>query len=144
MTVQINRFVPAPITPHWGPGTMNDRVRVLLVGAQPDQAWALQANLATRGYGVLVAGDGDGAVELLASQNPDIILLESTAPDLERWELLSRIRESSQAPVIMLAAPAGVADAVKGLRMGADDYMVKPVAIRELVARMQAILRRAV
>lgn len=123
---------------------MNDRVRVLLVGAQPDQAWALQANLATRGYGVLVAGDGDGAVELLASQNPDIILLESTAPDLERWELLPRIRESSPAPVIMLAAPAGVADAVKGLRMGADDYMVKPVAIRELVARMQAILRRAV
>lgn len=123
---------------------MNDRVRVLLVGAQPDQAWALQANLEARGCGVLVAGDGDGAVELLASQNPDIILLESTAPDLERWELLPRIRESSPAPVIMLAAPAGVADAVKGLRMGADDYMVKPVAIRELVARMQAILRRAV
>jgi two-component system phosphate regulon response regulator PhoB len=123
-----------------------------VVEDQPGLTTSLRANLEARGYVVLLAGDAPGALELLASHDPDIILLDSRVlgleGTLEQRELLGRailrqMRQASLAPVILLAAPMGVTDTVMGLKMGADDYVVQPVAIRELVARMQAILRRA-
>ena len=146
MTVRMNQTLPASRLPFWGQDGKVDGVQVLLVGAKPQQAQALQANLEARGFGVLLAGNAIAALKLLTSQDPDIILLDSRAlgseDDPRCSDLLLRICQSSPTPVIVLADPLGVAAPVIGLKMGADDYMVKPIGIRELVARMQAILRR--
>jgi two-component system KDP operon response regulator KdpE len=116
--------------------------RILVVDDEPKYVWAIRTNLEARGYGVLTAGDGHSGLELAASQEPDLILLDVRMPGLDGYELCRRIREFSTAPIIMLTALADEANKIKGLDAGADDYVTKPFSAEELMARVRAMLRR--
>lgn len=93
-------------------------------------------------FEVSEAADGLEAIRLIPETDPDLILLDVMMPRLDGWSTLTRIREDFSVPVIMLTARGDVPDRVQGLRIGADDYMAKPFDGRELVARIQAVLRR--
>ena len=94
------------------------------------------------GFEVRLASDGGKAVEEFQSQEPDLVLLDVMLPVLDGWGVLGRIREHSKCPVIMLTAKGEVDDRIHGLEMGADDYVVKPFEMKELLARINAVLRR--
>jgi DNA-binding response OmpR family regulator len=119
-----------------------EKVRILVVDDEPKYVWSMQVNLEARGYKVLVARDGQTAVELAAREEPDLIVLDIKMPGLDGYEVCWRIREFSAAPIIMLTAMAEDADKIKGLDMGADDYVTKPFSVDELLARVRAALRR--
>jgi DNA-binding response OmpR family regulator len=119
------------------------KFRILVVDDEPKYIYIMQLNLEARGYEVLVAGDGETAVELAASQEPDLIVLDIRMPGMDGYEACQRIRQFSTVPIIMLTAMAEEADKVKGLDLGADDYVTKPFGIDELLARVRAGLRRA-
>jgi two-component system KDP operon response regulator KdpE len=99
-------------------------------------------NLEAREYKVLTAHNGEEAIELAAGQEPDLILLDIKMPGMDGYQVCQRIREFSTVPIIMLTAMAEDADKIKGLDLGADDYVTKPFSIPELVARVRAVLRR--
>jgi DNA-binding response OmpR family regulator len=94
------------------------------------------------GFEVRLAQDGGKAVEQFQTQEPDLVLLDVMLPVLDGWGVLARIRETSRCPVIMLTAKSEVEDRIHGLEMGADDYVVKPFEMEELLARINAVLRR--
>lgn len=94
-------------------------------------------------FAVFEAGSGLEALRMVRTAEPDLALLDVMMPQLDGWETLKRIREESAMPVIMLTARGDVPDRVQGLRLGADDYVAKPFDGRELVARIQAVLRRS-
>lgn len=94
------------------------------------------------GFEVRLAPDGGKAVEEFHAQEPDLVLLDVMLPVLDGWGVLARIRERSKCPVIMLTAKGEVDDRIHGLEMGADDYVVKPFEMKELLARINAVLRR--
>ena len=94
------------------------------------------------GFRILIAEDGARGVELHASEHPDIVILDLLLPKMKGQEVLQRIRQWSQTPVLMLTALRGEEDRVQGLDLGADDYLTKPFSPRELVSRVRAILRR--
>lgn len=102
----------------------------------------LDLNLGRRGYQVLLAPDGLTGLNLLERDAPDLILLDLMLPDLDGYEVCRRIREYSQVPIIMLTARAEEVQKVRGLRLGADDYITKPFGADELLARVEAVLRR--
>ena len=102
----------------------------------------LEMNLARRGYRVLGAPDGLSGLNLLESDAPDLVILDLMLPDLDGYEVCRRIREYSAVPIIMLTAKAEEAHKVRGLRLGADDYVTKPFSAEELLARLEAVLRR--
>ena len=116
--------------------------RILVVDDEPKYILGIQAILEASGYEVLTARDGQTAVNLAAHESPQLILLDVRMPGLDGYEACRRIREFSTVPVIMLTALAEVADKVKGLELGADDYITKPFSTAELIARVQAALRR--
>ena len=118
------------------------KTRILVVDDEPRYVWAVKVNLEARGYEVLVARDGQTAIELAASEEPDLIVLDIRMPSLDGYEACQRIREFSAVPIIMLTALAEDADKVKGLDIGADDYVTKPFSAAELLARVRATLRR--
>lgn len=99
--------------------------------------------LRREGFNVLVATDGDQAVRACGREHPDIVLLDVNLPKLNGFEVCRRIRQDSDVPIIMLTARSAEEDIVRGLRLGADDYMVKPYSARQLIARMEASLRRS-
>lgn len=119
-----------------------DKIHILVIDDEPRYVRAIQVNLEASGYKVLTARDGQTAIELAATEIPDLILLDIRMPGLNGYETCQRIREFSAAPIIMLTALAEDADKVKGLDMGADDYVTKPFSAEELLARVRAILRR--
>ena len=119
------------------------RQRVLIVDDEPRYVRLITVNLDASGYETLAARDGKSAVEVAAAQQPDLILLDIGLPVMDGLETCRRIREFSQAPIIMLTAKAGEADKVAGLDAGADDYLTKPFGPAELLARIRAVLRRA-
>lgn len=94
------------------------------------------------GFEVRLAADGGKAVEEFRAQEPDLVLLDVMLPVLDGWGVLSRVRETSKCPVIMLTAKGEVDDRIHGLEMGADDYVIKPFEMKELLARINAVLRR--
>ena len=94
------------------------------------------------GFEVRLASDGGKAVEAFQAQEPDLVLLDVMLPVLDGCGVLARIRERSKCPVIMLTAKGEVDDRIHGLEMGADDYVVKPFEMKELLARINAVLRR--
>lgn len=98
--------------------------------------------LQKEGYEVLEAPDGNRAIELFKSENPDLILLDLMLPGMSGNEVCRQIRQTSTVPVIMLTAKDSEIDKVVGLEIGADDYVTKPYSTRELLARMKAVLRR--
>ncbi len=94
------------------------------------------------GHQVHHAADGPGGLKAFAAQKPDLVILDWMLPGLEGLEVLRRIRQSSPVPVLMLTARSEEADRVIGLELGADDYLTKPFSMRELLARVRALLRR--
>jgi len=102
----------------------------------------LQHQLRKEGFDVLVAYDGEAALELARSQKPDLVLLDVMMPRLQGFEVCREIRRQSAVPILMLTARGEELDRIVGLDMGADDYIVKPFSFRELLARIRANLRR--
>jgi DNA-binding response OmpR family regulator len=116
---------------------------VLIVDDEPDIRALLRLLLDGEGYSVGEAPDGKVALRAFTEEPPDLVVLDVTLPELDGWQTLERIRDVSDVPVMMLTARASEADRVRGLRSGADDYLVKPFGKRELLARVEALLRRA-
>lgn len=102
----------------------------------------LRQKLELEGYQVLSARDGVEGLRILHQQRPHLILLDLMMPRMNGWEICGRIREYSDIPIIMLTALESVEDKVRGLELGADDYVTKPCSLKELVARVHAALRR--
>ena len=98
--------------------------------------------LVKEGFDVRIAGDGGRAIEEFSKQKFDLILLDIMLPVMDGWTVCAKIRESSKVPIIMLTAKGEVMDRIQGLEMGADDYIVKPFEMKELIARINAVLRR--
>ena len=94
------------------------------------------------GFDVRIAADGGKAVEEFKEKEPDLVLLDVMLPVLDGWGVCAKIRETSKCPIIMLTAKGEVNDRIHGLEMGADDYVVKPFEMKELLARINAVLRR--
>jgi DNA-binding response OmpR family regulator len=117
--------------------------RVLIVDDEPRYLRLLDANLRTEGYEVVTAHDGQQAIEVFSAQPIDLILLDIMMPRLDGFGACQRIREFSSVPIIMLTAKGEEQDRVRGLDLGADDYLVKPFSATELLARVRAVLRRA-
>jgi two-component system OmpR family response regulator len=118
-------------------------MRVLVVDDTERMAMLIRRGLVEEGYAVDVAANGRDAV-WMASENPyDAIVLDVILPDLDGFEVCSRMREAGQwAPLLMLTARDSVKDRVQGLDVGADDYLTKPFALSELLARLRAVIRR--
>jgi len=119
--------------------------RVLLIEDNPDLAFGLRNNLEIEGYEVEVVGDGTlGLERARAEPAPDLVILDLMLPGLDGYRLLSALRDAGAAtPVLILTARGEEADKVRGFRLGADDYVTKPFGVLELMARVEAILRRA-
>ncbi len=117
--------------------------RVLIVDDEPRYLRLLEANLKTDGYTVVTAADGLQAIDAFSAQPVDLILLDIMMPRLDGFATCQRIREFSNVPIIILTAKGEEQDRVKGLDLGADDYLVKPFSATELLARVRAVLRRA-
>jgi two-component system KDP operon response regulator KdpE len=118
------------------------RRRILVVDDEPRMIHFIRLNLEHDGFEVYEATSGAQALEQLRDQLPDLMLLDVMMPDLDGFETLSLIREISTVPVIMLTAKGEEEDRVRGLELGADDYITKPFSPRELVSRVKAVLRR--
>jgi len=117
--------------------------RILIVDDEPRYLRLLEANLKTEGYAVVKAADGVQALEVFASQPVDLILLDIMMPRLDGFAVCQRVREFSNVPILILTAKGEEQDRVRGLDLGADDYLVKPFSATELLARVRAVLRRA-
>jgi two-component system, OmpR family, response regulator AdeR len=115
---------------------------ILIVEDEPHIAQVLDGYLKRDGYRTELAADGERAVELHRAAKPDLVLLDVQLPKMDGLEVLRRIRETAMTPVIMVTAMAEDLDKLLGLRMGADDYVVKPFSPLEVVARVKAVLRR--
>ena len=118
-------------------------IRILVVDDEPKYVRLMEANLLTDGYEVLRAYDGQKAVETVAENQPDLVILDIMMPILDGILACERIREFSNVPIIMVTAKGEEQDRVRGLDVGADDYIVKPYSATELLARVRAVLRRA-
>lgn len=116
---------------------------VLVVDDERKIRDTVRSYLERDGYGVLVADSGQGAIETAARAQPDLVVLDLMLPDLSGEEVARSLRATSDVPIIMLTAKASEEERVAGLRLGADDYLAKPFSPRELVARVEAVLRRA-
>jgi DNA-binding response OmpR family regulator len=116
---------------------------ILIIDDDPDLCVLVGTILAKTGYEVEAAYDGRSGLEKAAELQPDLILLDIMMPDKNGWEVGEELREVCGAPVIFLSARGGERDVVRGLQLGADDYISKPFRHHELVARIEAVLRRA-
>jgi two-component system response regulator MprA len=122
---------------------MSDRPRILVVDDEPAVQQALSRAFALERYRVELAGDGTQALDVLAAERFDAVVLDVTMPGVSGLEVCRRLRASGdRSPVLMLTARDAIDDRVAGLDAGADDYLVKPFALRELLARVRALLRR--
>ncbi len=116
-------------------------LRMLIVEDEKPISELIRMNLSDRGFRCDCAYDGKQAADLIERNRYDLILLDIMLPEIDGYELMEYIKPMDM-PVIFLTAKSGVADRVKGLRLGADDYLVKPFAIVELLARVETVLRR--
>ncbi len=117
--------------------------RILVVEDEESFVDALEVGLAREGFIVEIARDGASALERFAEVQPDLVLLDLMLPKLSGIDVCRRIRATSRVPIIMVTAKSSEIDTVVGLEVGADDYVTKPYRVRELVARIRALLRRA-
>ena len=116
--------------------------KILVVEDDHNISDLIRMYLEKEGFEVHAAFDGGTAVEMFRSLQPDMVLLDIMLPVLDGWGVCARIRESSRTPIIMITAKSEVFDRIQGLEMGADDYIVKPFEMKELIARINAVLRR--
>ncbi|HSW07246.1 heavy metal response regulator transcription factor [Aquabacterium sp.] len=117
-------------------------MRILIVDDEPKTAAYVRKGLTEHAFVVDVAGDGIEGLHLATSGHYDLVLLDVMLPGVDGWTVLQGIRRQRQTPVLFLSARDAVADRVKGLELGADDYLVKPFAFSELLARIRTLLRR--
>ena len=117
--------------------------RILVVDDEPRFIQLVEANLTSEDYEVISGVDGQEAVDKVASEAPNLVLLDVMMPVIDGFEACERIREFSTVPIIMLTAKGEEKHRVRGLELGADDYIVKPFSANELLARVKAVLRRA-
>jgi DNA-binding response OmpR family regulator len=123
---------------------MNRRTTtILLVDDSTTERAIVEAKLTSAGYDILTAEDGRAGLRRLYESSPDLVILDVVMPELDGWGTLERIRDVSEVPVIMLTAQDEDEERIRGLRGGADDYVIKPFTPDELVARIEAVLRRA-
>jgi DNA-binding response OmpR family regulator len=118
------------------------KTKVAIVDDERSIRELLELGLAREGYAVRTAADGPQALSLVADWNPDVIVLDVMMPKIDGFALLPMLRRRTQVPIIMLTARGDIADRVAGLRGGADDYLAKPFDLEELLARLEAALRR--
>ncbi|MDI9460980.1 MAG: response regulator [Saccharofermentanales bacterium] len=117
-------------------------LKILVVDDEPNIVDILEENLSREGYTILKAYDGAAALQLALDEDPDLILLDCMLPRLDGFEVCKRIRLKSSVPIIMLTAKSEEIDKVLGLELGADDYITKPFSVREVLARVKALIRR--
>jgi DNA-binding response OmpR family regulator len=117
--------------------------RILVVDDDPDIRGLVRELLDRRGFAVNEAKDGQEALRVFFDERPDLVVLDIGMPGLDGWKTLERIRELSDVPVVMLTAKATELEKTRGLRAGADDYVTKPFGRQELLARIEALLRRS-
>ena len=116
--------------------------KVLIVEDDGNIAELLHLYLEKEGFETAVAGDGLKGLEQFGAFQPDLVLLDIMLPGMDGWAVCRKIRESAKTPIIMLTAKGETTDKVTGLEMGADDYIVKPFEMKEVLARIHAVLRR--
>ncbi len=116
---------------------------ILAVDDEPGVLRLLRLELAEQGFRVITAPTGALALQMAEEQRPDLVLLDITMPEMNGLEVMRRLRERAKIPVLLVTARQGDADKVRGLEMGADDYIVKPFSADELGARVRAVLRRS-
>lgn len=116
--------------------------KILVVDDELNICELLKLYLENEGYTVFIANDGQAAVTAFQQKAPDLVLLDIMLPKMDGWQVCREIRKTSSAPIIMLTAKGETEDKVSGLEMGADDYIVKPFEVKELLARVHAVLRR--
>jgi DNA-binding response OmpR family regulator len=119
------------------------RASALVVDDETDVRTLIKLLLERAGMEVTEAASGREALRQLHAVRPDVVVLDVTMPDLDGWQTLERIRDLSEVPVLMLTARAAELDKVRGLKSGADDYVTKPFGRQELLARVEALLRRS-
>ena len=117
-------------------------MRILVVDDDPEIVSFVRRGLAYEGYKVDTAADGSEALAKAREKEPDLVILDIMMPGIDGLEVSKRLRQGSNVPILMLTAKGTVADKVTGLESGADDYLVKPFAFDELLARVRALLRR--
>jgi two-component system KDP operon response regulator KdpE len=117
--------------------------KILVVDDDSTLSELISYSLETEGYVVVVAADGQDGVRKFHESRPDLVILDVSMPKLDGFEVMQRVREMSDTPVIMLTAQGQENDVVRGLDLGADDYMTKPFRLGELLARIRSNLRRA-
>ena len=121
---------------------MENNKKALVVEDDTNIAELLRLYLEKDGFDVSIANDGVRGVELALSLNPDLMLLDIMLPEKNGWQVCREVRKVSKMPIIMLTAKGETFDKVSGLEMGADDYIVKPFEVKELLARIHAVMRR--
>ena len=121
-----------------------DKQKILIVDDDENIAELISLYLIKECFSTEIAHNGKDALRLVDTFNPDLILLDIMLPDIDGYEICTEVRKTKQTPIIMLSAKGEIFDKVLGLKLGADDYMIKPFDSNELVARVKAVLRRAV
>lgn len=121
---------------------MSDGMKVLIVEDDPNICDLLQLYLEKEGYNVIQSFDGEEGLAKYYEENPDFVILDIMLPKVDGWEVCQEIRDDRDIPLLMLTGKGESYDKVKGLDLGADDYVVKPFDPKEIIARMKAILRR--
>jgi DNA-binding response OmpR family regulator len=116
--------------------------RILIVDDDRTSAETLRLFAESHGFATAVAGDGESALALAREHDPDIVLLDVMLPSIDGFEVCRRLRQSCDAAIVMLTARTFEADRIRGLEGGADDYIVKPYSLKEVFARVRAVLRR--
>jgi two-component system, OmpR family, KDP operon response regulator KdpE len=119
------------------------KTTILAADDDPQLLRLITRNLQLEGYDVLAASDGQQALELIESNSPDLVLLDVMMPKMDGFTVCYRVREFSAVPIIIITARGQDQDKVRGLDLGADDYLTKPFSVDELLARVRAVLRRA-
>jgi two-component system KDP operon response regulator KdpE len=117
--------------------------KILVVDDEPHLVKLVRSNLEAQHFKVITAMDGVSSLAMVEKEGPDLVILDIMLPGMDGFDVLQKIREFSSVPVIMLTAKDQDVDVVKGLSLGADDYVKKPFSVHELLARVEAVLRRA-
>ena len=121
---------------------MGEKDKLLIIEDDADLVRALEVYLSRAGYEVTSAANGLEGLQTLYNERPDIVILDIAMPKMDGWEVCRRIRDLSDVPIVILTARVQEDERVKGLKLGADDYVVKPFSLKELEARLEAVLRR--
>ena len=116
---------------------------ILIVEDEPEFAALVELWMGRAGYGTTVARTGPDALRRFYDDHPDLVILDVALPGLDGWRIIERIREFSRIPILLVTARSSEADKIRGLKLGADDYITKPLSFPELTARVEAALRRA-